>query len=651
MVHRFFGYVLATFILSASAHAGITLHGTFAADDDMFTAGFALAVPANITIDTTSFATGGFAPVVSLFDSLGNLLVFDDGGVAPLACGPRAVDPATGFCLDAYINGLLAAGSYTVVLTEWDSVPFGPTLSDGFLEQGAGNFTGGPFLLNAGPGYQRTGNWTLEIPGVAAPEPSFAGLLGIILVGFALFMQIKKGHLMKFLCLLTTLLAVPLSTWATTAHVYADTYVSSANASLNFGTATTLNIGAGTSAVIGLDLSPLPAGLSPANIQRATLTVFVNKTAVAGGLDLFPVTSAWTESTVTYSTIPTVGAPIATNVPVNASGVYVTFDVTNLMRQWVNGMPNNGVMIAAAAAQPGTVVNLDSKESVSTSHPAFAEVTSASMGPAGPTGPKGPAGPTGPQGIQGQTGSQGLQGPAGSGIAWTGPWSPTITYHANDVVRYKTGSWIALPPVGIGGVFPVNLNVKPDSGSSLWAFMVSDGAQGAPGANAQTAYASQSCPSGSFVTGFDASGNIICGSATGSTTPVCKPAIFPITITSYAYAAAGTFGIPIEYWPSGTQSLGSGACQASVALPGPVGSFGQALGDTGDCSIDNFDGCPGWRNATAVAGFKSCTVSASLPNCTAFGAVSRLDGTFFACSSGAATSSTRSTAFATVTCN
>jgi hypothetical protein len=121
--------------------------------------------------------------VISLFDSSGNLLVFDDGGVAPSGCGLRNVDPATGFCLDAYINLVLQAGTYTAVLTEFDNTPNGPTLEDGFVEQGGGNFTGGPFLLNAGSGFQRTGNWDLDISSTPEPQPTELLVAGLFVLG------------------------------------------------------------------------------------------------------------------------------------------------------------------------------------------------------------------------------------------------------------------------------------------------------------------------------------------------------------------------------------------------------------------------------------------------------------------------------------
>src|SRR5262245_27566926 len=105
---------LALLCFSATALADISYTGSLAADDGMFSVDFTLAGAADITLRTWSFAggtnaagdvipAGGFAPVLSLFDSSGNLLAFDDGGVAPSACGARNIDPATGFCLDAYI--------------------------------------------------------------------------------------------------------------------------------------------------------------------------------------------------------------------------------------------------------------------------------------------------------------------------------------------------------------------------------------------------------------------------------------------------------------------------------------------------------------------------------------------------------------------
>jgi hypothetical protein len=200
------------------------------------------------------------------------------------------------------------------------------------------------------------------------------------------------------------LLSLSAASWATTVHVAADTYIIDTSPSQNYGAATTLNVAKGSAALIGLDLSPLPAGLTSANIARATLTVFVNKVFSTGYADISYLTASWDESVVSYSTRPTVGGLVQHAVPINASGAYVTFDITSVARQWVSGtICNCGVMIQPSADQPGLVANLDSKESTSTSHPAFAEITLTSTGPAGPPGASGPTGPQGPTGPAGSS--------------------------------------------------------------------------------------------------------------------------------------------------------------------------------------------------------------------------------------------------------
>jgi len=181
----------------------------------------------------------------------------------------------------------------------------------------------------------------------------------------------------KGLVLAAVLFGLPVAVSAATGIVVGDTYISPINPTINFGNATALNIGGGASALIQVDLSSLPTGLLASNIRRATLTVFVNKVFIAGGLDFSQVTTPWSEGTVTFNTQPTIrGTPFINNVAVNTSATFLTVDITDLVQQWVTGVsPNFGVEITAAVAAPGTVVNLDSKESTSTSHSAFADIT------------------------------------------------------------------------------------------------------------------------------------------------------------------------------------------------------------------------------------------------------------------------------------
>ena len=193
---------------NVASAAAFSFQGSFTTDDNLQLFNFSIASPGTVTIQSWGFAggtnaagtvipAGGFATDLSLFDSSGNLITFDSGGVAPGGCSPRNIDPATNFCLDAYINTFLADGQYIVALTEDNNLPFGPTLSDGFLQQGQGNFTGpavgqpdGSFLLITAD--QRTSNWAVDISPVdtaeipsAVPEPALIFPMILLLLSVA----------------------------------------------------------------------------------------------------------------------------------------------------------------------------------------------------------------------------------------------------------------------------------------------------------------------------------------------------------------------------------------------------------------------------------------------------------------------------------
>lgn len=183
--------------------------GTFTADDNLQFFQYTVQNNGPVNVFTTSFATGGFAPVLSIFDASG-ILQASNVGSQTNDCVNNATDPATGSCWDARVALLnsLAGTQYLIALTEDDNLPLGPTLLDGFFEQGNGNFTaappfnpivpGGAFLLS-GP-IQRTADWAVTIQGAdaaaAIPEPSTFGLLlaGAGCIAFYKRAQSKTRH-------------------------------------------------------------------------------------------------------------------------------------------------------------------------------------------------------------------------------------------------------------------------------------------------------------------------------------------------------------------------------------------------------------------------------------------------------------------------
>ena len=135
-------------LLPAAGAADFSFSGRFIRDDNRSVFTFTLASAGTVTLRTLSYgggaaangapvAPGGFDPSLFLFDNTGLLIAANgDGG-----CGAVSADPVTGQCWDAYLRLPLPAGTYQVVLAEYDNAPFGPSLAEPFLRDGAGNFT------------------------------------------------------------------------------------------------------------------------------------------------------------------------------------------------------------------------------------------------------------------------------------------------------------------------------------------------------------------------------------------------------------------------------------------------------------------------------------------------------------------------------
>src|SRR5258708_10391145 len=164
----------------------------------------------------------------------------------------------------------------------------------------------------------------------------------------------------------------------------------------NFGTATSVTVGSSTSVgLVQFDLSTLPAGLLANQVQKATLTLFLNRVGAAGSLYVDTVSSAtpWSEATVTGLTAPSNGSAVATAVPAPAGNMFITVDVTSAVQGWITSpVTNNGFMLLP---NTGSGLQFDSKESTTTSHPATLTVLLVNMGPAGAPGVAGPTGPIG----------------------------------------------------------------------------------------------------------------------------------------------------------------------------------------------------------------------------------------------------------------
>src|SRR5258705_5111677 len=221
----------------------------------------------------------------------------------------------------------------------------------------------------------------------------------------------RRPASMPGLLLATILVFCPAPALAAQAVLSDDGYVSSTARKVNYGGGHTLVVDKNSTAYIQFDLSTLAAGITGADITKATLVLYVSGCeptskkkkkgsgqASPGNLSVLRVTSAWNERAVTYNTAATLDPTEIAEITIGpeSANEFIAVDLTGLVKDWIDGVvPNHGV----ALVSDGTLdVWFDSKESDHYPRLEIAQSSGATgdVGPAGPAGPAGAAGATGP---------------------------------------------------------------------------------------------------------------------------------------------------------------------------------------------------------------------------------------------------------------
>lgn len=181
------GVFLALTAPATWATTVLNFTGVFNQDDNVQLFDYTVQNTGFVTVATTSYATGGFAPILSLFDQTGQFL-FDDA--------------ATNHSPESDVSlqwNSLAGAQYIIALTEVDNFAIAAgdsgNLSEGFTHGGEGNFTANPPINPGLPGGfydgtggpQLTGDWAvtfsapdaLGLSATAVPEPGSWTLFGI----------------------------------------------------------------------------------------------------------------------------------------------------------------------------------------------------------------------------------------------------------------------------------------------------------------------------------------------------------------------------------------------------------------------------------------------------------------------------------------
>ena len=162
--------------------------------------------------------------------------------------------------------------------------------------------------------------------------------------------------------------------------------------------------------------------LTPAQIQKATLVLYLENGGSPGTVALCEAGAAWSATTITGTHVPSCVAGSTVNIAVTTAqlvnGAFISVDVTPIVQSWYNGVVNNGFILSGATI--GTNVQFDTVSNIlgyAVGDAPMLDLVLQSQGPQGIQGVQGVQGPVGPMGLMG------LMGPAGPAGA-LGPVGP-----------------------------------------------------------------------------------------------------------------------------------------------------------------------------------------------------------------------------------
>jgi N-acetylneuraminic acid mutarotase len=394
-------------------------------------------------------------------------------------------------------------------------------------------------------------------------------------------------HAMFAAVVMILLVGFPGRSWGQSGTVTDDGFVStnSTTQAVNLNGQGIVLVVAGSSAMVGSAQvgttkayikfqlqSSLPPNVAAANVEKATLKLFLSTaTNPSGAIDIYPVTSSWTESTLSPSSPPAIASTaFATGIAVGKANSFLVVDVTQLVKEWLNGPSNGGIAndgIALVADASTSYVVFDSKEGIVTSHEPRLEIVLTNTGAQGPVGPQGP---------QGATGATGNPGPGGApGAAATIKVEPTMT------VLYGT-------PASV-------MNAGTPSAADL-TFLIP---QGPPGINNRGQWTgSNSYNVNDAVTD---NGSYWLALVATNVSTSCEPAFppSPCALDWQLLAAAGAQGPQGQTGAQGAQGIPGPTGQTGAT--GPQGPTGQ-LGPQGMQGAQGIPGIPGPAGQTGAAG-------------------------------------------------
>jgi hypothetical protein len=138
-------------------------------------------------------------------------------------------------------------------------------------------------------------------------------------------------------------------------------------AKTNYGALATASVGnVGTNkknrkTFLSFDVSAVPAG---SVITQATVTLNTTNTG-PGDVSVRPASAAWAENLITFANAPAYGAEVTSFLAGPAPAGPRSFSIQGLVSGWVNGAPNNGIVLLEESGTAVISMTLSSSEDAS----------------------------------------------------------------------------------------------------------------------------------------------------------------------------------------------------------------------------------------------------------------------------------------------
>jgi hypothetical protein len=214
--------------------ASLSFTGALNTPEDVFETTFTLAAADTVTFQTWGFGggtnaagqpipAGGFDPLIALYNGpAATATMYVDGSLNPLADADNLLNAPWSFvgncppagtvaiganndCGDDFMQVALAAGTYTLLLTDANYIPTS-IYDNGALSEGFADLTGGVFQTCDSACITPNGNFAVDIvsiqAGLSTPEPGALSLLSIGLAFLAGMKQLRNRRMSP--CAITT---------------------------------------------------------------------------------------------------------------------------------------------------------------------------------------------------------------------------------------------------------------------------------------------------------------------------------------------------------------------------------------------------------------------------------------------------------------